>query len=204
MVTLGSGDFRKRWFREVVTSGSEDLGKSWLREVVTFWSGDFEKGWLCEVEVMTFIEKWWLRSVTEWSGVLKKWSSRHYSGCFDVFRMFLHIAVAWCFGTLKVAKRNVMAARMLHGTCVGVDAGSLCFFVGDKAYLVCATDEGRSFWRGLVPTGVLHRAVVRLRAVFGLCGGRSQCNGCTNVATFCCHMCVDIHWVCHFAPQIAM
>jgi len=129
VVTLGSGDFRKRWFREVVTSGSEDLGKSWLREVVTFWSGDFGKGWLCEVEVMTFIEKWWLRSVTEWSGVLKKWSSRHYSGCFDVFRMFLHIAVAWCFGTLKVAKRNVMAARMLHGTCVGVDAGSLCFFV---------------------------------------------------------------------------
>ena len=66
--------------------------------------------------------------VSEGSGDLGKGSAKgrsssHCSGCFNVFRVFLHIAVTWCFGILYlVAKHTAIVAGILHRTRVGEDA----------------------------------------------------------------------------------
>ena len=89
---------------------------------------------------------------------------------------------------------------IMHGTCVGENAGAgnIVFFsseepyAGDEGYLLCAAGAARIVltcdW---LLQCVLQRAIVRLwvvTAYFGICGGTSQCNGCMNVAMFCCHV----------------
>ena len=81
-------------------------------------------------------------------GSAKAGSSPHCNGCFDVFCLFLHIAVTWCFD-IFAAERIVMAPWMLHGLRLGRKPGqeTLCFPcivapAGDERYLVCGGGAG--------------------------------------------------------------
>ena len=70
VITKGSGDEGKWWWRGVVTKGSGEEGKWWWRGVVTKGSGDEGKWWRREVVTKGSGEegKWW------WRGVVKKGS----------------------------------------------------------------------------------------------------------------------------------
>ena len=52
-------------------------------------------------------------------GSAKSWSSPQCNGCFDVFRVSLHIAVTWCFGSCGCET---------HCHCNGCMSVACCFF----------------------------------------------------------------------------
>ena len=103
----------------------------------------------------------------------------------------------YAFVDSLVADRHVMAAWMLHGACVGGKGGArnLVFFhckvpsagaAGDGSYLLCATGAAavvsrlNRFLVCVLQWVVVH--VCMILCVCWLCGCRSQCSGCMNVA----------------------
>ena len=119
IVTKGSGEKGNWWRWEVVTKGSGDEGKWWLREVVTKGSGEEGKWWPREMVTKGSGEegKWWPREmVTKGSGEEGKWG--------DEGKWWGREVVTLGSGDF------VMAAWMLHGACVGEEAGArnLAFF----------------------------------------------------------------------------
>ena len=79
VVTKGSGEEGKWWWREVVTKGSGEEGKWWRREVVRKGSGDEGKWWRREVVMKGSGDegKRWRREVVKkGSGDEGKWSGR--------------------------------------------------------------------------------------------------------------------------------
>ena len=137
-------------------------------------------------------------------GSAKAWSSPHFNGCFDMFCLFLHIAVTWCFGIFACKTHfngcmivvvfcspvrremrvwNLMlqnALRWLHGCCMGFVLGESrgrkpCVF---PCKVVAAGDE-----RYLVCAagGGLGSAKA---------GSRPDCNGCFDVLCLFLHIAV--------------
>ena len=102
----------------------------------------------------------------------------------------------------KDAKCIVMAAWILHGACVGEEAGheTLYFSVkvaagGDEKYLLCAAGAaavGLPFFLPHCNGGLkLLWFCLCVRIVlgcFGICRCRSHWNGCMIVVTWCCHV----------------
>ena len=63
---------------------------------------------------------------------------------------------------------------------------------GDEGQLICdAVAAGVALTCDWFLQGVLHCAIVRACVVigcFGICGCRSQCNGCMIIVLFCCNV----------------
>ena len=52
-------------------------------------------------------------------GSAKSWSSPQCNGCYDVFRMFLHIPVTWCFGSCRCETHCSGCMSVTGGLVVG-------------------------------------------------------------------------------------
>ena len=82
-------------------------------------------------------------------GSAKSWSSPQCNGCFDVFCVFLHIAVTLCFGSRGCETHcngcMSVACGLLWG---GSRSTKPCVFpckvaaAGNERYLVCAAGAG--------------------------------------------------------------
>ena len=82
-------------------------------------------------------------------GSAKSWSSPQCNGCFDVFRVLLHIAVTLCFGSRGCETHcngcMSVACGLMWG---GSRSTKPCVFpckvaaAGNERYLVCAAGAG--------------------------------------------------------------
>ena len=126
-------DFWKCGPREAVTKGSGDEEKWWWMEVMTIMAARLLHGTcvgeeagernLVSFRVGGCSWRWKVPRVCGGCGLgsAKSWSSPQCNGCFDVFRVFLHIAVTWCFGSCGCETH-----------CNGCMSVARCFFCGGR------------------------------------------------------------------------